>query len=359
MNALGGDDLWERLREAALVEGDMLAPDGASAPWYVRLMLGIAGWIGAFFLLGFVGVGFAWVMKSASASFMVGALTCAGAAAIFRLRSQSDFIGQFGMAVSLAGQAMMVFGLFQWFERSVTGAALAVALQQGLLFVLVPNSLHRLWTSWSGSYAAAFALADTGLQAFVPAAVTAAFLWIWLSEFDHPKRGALLRAGGYGLALAAVQSTVLHDDLWTAWMLGRGVHGPLGGEAGIWLGNLASGAVLVWAVLRLLRREGVTLQDGHGRVALAGAVVLALISLRAPGVGPAAAILVVGYANGNRVLAGLGILALLGYLATYYYSLQATLLVKSALLVCAGIALLAARLALRRWWPEDREVKHA
>lgn len=359
MNASRGEDLWNRLREAALVQGDMPASGNASAPWYVRLMLGIAGWIGAFFLLGFVGVGFAWVMKSASASFMVGALTCAAAAAIFRLRSQSDFIGQFGMAVSFAGQAMMVFGLVQWFERSVSGAALAVALQQALLFVLVPNFLHRLWTSWSGSYAAVFALSDAGLQVFAPAAITAAFLWVWLSEFDYPKRGMLLRAGGYGLALAAVQSTVLHGDLWTAWMLGRGVHGPLGGEAGIWLGNLASGAVFVWAVHRLLRREGVTLQERHGRVALGGAVLIALISLRAPGVGPAAAILVVGYANGNRVLAGLGILALLGYLATYYYSLQATLLVKSALLLCAGFALLAARLALRRWWPEQQEAKHA
>jgi uncharacterized membrane protein len=63
-------------------------------------------------------------------------------------------------------------------------------------------------------------------------------------------------------------------------------------------------------------------------------------------------VLVIGFANGNRVLAGLGIIAMLGYLSHYYYSLQITLLEKSAVLACTGIALLAARVALQRYWPE-------
>ena len=46
---------------------------------------------------------------------------------------------------------------------------------------------------------------------------------------------------------------------------------------------------------------------------------IALASLAAPGLAPAVAILVLGYANGNRVLTGLGILVLLGYLSYYYY----------------------------------------
>jgi uncharacterized membrane protein len=46
---------------------------------------------------------------------------------------------------------------------------------------------------------------------------------------------------------------------------------------------------------------------------------------------------------------------MLGYLSHYYYSLQITLLEKSAVLVCTGIALLAARVALQRYWPEQKE----
>lgn len=358
MTAPDRQGLWERLREAGLVEGDAPAPSAARAPWFVRVMLGIAGWIGALFLLGFVGVGFAFVMQNAGVSIAAGALVCAGAALLLRAGAQSDFMNQFGLAVSLAGQALMGMGLLRLFGYSSNAAALAIALQQALLFALVPNFVHRVWTSWTAAYAVVYLLGKLGLQAFAPAAVSLAFLWPWLAEFDHPRRGELLRAAGYGLALAAVQTLAMHGSLLLEWMHGLGAPGRFSGELR-WLGNLASGLVLVWAVLRLLKREGVGLGEPHARIALAGAVVLTLISLRAPGVGPAAAILIIGYANGNRVLAGLGVIALLGYLSHYYYALHATLLEKSAFLAGAGLALLAARAALRLWWPQGKEAEHA
>jgi len=353
MSAIGRDALWARLRDARLVEGEPPAADAARSPWFVRVMLGIAGWIGAMFLLGFVGVGFAFVMESAAVSFVLGAGVCAGAAFLYRASPHSDFMSQFGLAVSLAGQALMGTALVRWLEPSMGAAALALAVQQSVLFALVPNFIHRVWTSWTGAYAVTFALGQWGLPAFAPAVVTFGFLWPWLAEFDHPRRGELLRAGGYGLALAAVQTAVMHGEL-MGLLWRTGASSPLV----FWAGNLASGLVLVWAVLRLLRREGVGLGEPHGRIALAGALLLALVSLKAPGVGPAAAILIVGYANGNRVLAGLGVIALLGYLSHYYYSLHATLLEKSALLAAAGLVLLAARWALRRGWPGEG-VRHA
>ena len=118
--------------------------------------------------------------------------------------------------------------------------------------------------------------------------------------------------------------------------------------------------MLLFAVVLLLRRERVALDSRSGRAALIGAALLGIASFKAPGIGPAATILVVGYANGNRVLAGLGVLAMLGYLSHYYYSLDATLLEKSIILACTGLALLVARLALHRWWPlQVKDVSHA
>lgn len=353
MSPISRQALWERLREAGAVEGEPPAVGAARAPWFVRVMLGIAGWIGALFLLGFVGLGFVFVMEKAALSFVLGAAVCAGAAFLYRSAPHSDFMNQFGLAVSLAGQALMAYALLRWFEHSFSAAALALALQQAALFLLVPNFVHRVWTAWTGAYAAVYALGHLGLHAFAPAAVTFGFLWPWLAEFDHPRRGELLRAAGYGLALAAVQTAVMYGGLLgLLWRTGAA------SPALVWAGNLASGLVLVWAVLRLLKREGVGLGEPHGRIALAGAAILALVSLKAPGVGPAAAILVVGYANGNRVLVGLGVIALLGYLSHYYYALHATLLEKSGWLAVAGLALLAARWGLHRWWPRE-EVPHA
>ena len=358
MSALARDALWSRLRERGLVEGELPSPGEARSPWFVRAMLGIAGWIGALFLLGFVGAAFAFILKSSAASVLAGAGACAAAVVLFRAAPRNDFVAQFGLAVSLAGQVMLVMGVGQWFGRSSSGTALYIALQQALLFVLVPNFVHRVWAAWSSALAVAFAMLELGLYAFTPAVMTAAFLWVALREFELARHGAAARTAVYGLALAAVQAAVMHGGV-TEMLIRSREHGLSLGEAGLWLGRFASLAVLLWAVVMLLRREGLALSSGQGRIGLAGALILGVASFKAPGVAPAAAILIVGYANADRVLSGLGILALLGYLSSYYYWLQATLLEKSALLAATGVALLVARFALRHWWPANGEARHA
>lgn len=360
MSAMTRGAIWERLQKAALVEGSMPEAGDASSPWFIRVMLGFAGWLGALFLLGFVGAGFAFVFKSAAAAVVVGAGACAASVAIFRAAPKSDFVAQFGLAVSFAGQALLLFGFAGLFKNiSPTQFAWCFLLQEAALFVLIPNFLHRVICALGGALAATWLIVDAGLFAFAPAFVTALFIAAWLLEFEFERQGPLLRAGGYGLAIAAVITVVLHGGLWIGWLVRMGHGQPIGGEPVEWLGRGASMLVLVAAVVMLLRREGLELGSGQGRVGLAAALILGAASFKAPGIGPVVAILVVGYANGNRVLAGLGILALLGYLSHYYYSLQSTLLFKSGLLVATGIALLAARFVLHQWWPEEKESSHA
>ena len=345
--------VWTRLRAAALVEGELPAASEASSPWFVRAMLGIAGWIGALFLLGFVAVGFAVIVRSAGALLVVGTLACAAATVVFRLLPRGDFASQFALAVSLAGQAMMAVALYELLRAPASGgqvAAFAVAVQQALLFALVPNFVHRVWTAWTASLAALLAL-GAGFAGFAPALASAAFVAVSLREFDHARQATLVRAAAYGLALTTVHFVVMPHLLVSAWLWGPAFPGGAA-RGNAWLEAAACGAVLLVAVLAILRREGVAPGSGPGRSALGGALVLALVALKAPGVAAATVVLLAGYANANRVLAGLGVLALIAYLSYYYYSLQATLLEKAALLGAAGLAVLAARFALQRWWPQ-------
>ena len=352
--------LWQQLAASGIVQGE---PPQASArsSWPVRVMLGIAGWIGALCLLVFAGLAFESIFKNAGTALIVGVLVCAAATALFRAAPENDFASQFGFAVSLAGQALIIFGIASGTDgKSVAAVASATCMVQALLFWLVPNYLHRVWAAATSACAFALALTDMGLVAFAPGLLTAAFAWVSLKEFEFAKHGSLGRAAIYGLGLAVVVGALLHSGVWFSWLIDQPKM-PVGGIWGTWIGSALTGLIMIWAVSVLLAREGLARDSAQARIAIIGAVVIALLNLKAPGIGPVVAVLVLGFANGNRVLAGLGILGMLVYLSHYYYSLQITLLEKSMLLACTGIALLGVRLALHRYWPaaEAKGVLHA
>lgn len=100
MNAEQRATLWARLAGAGLVSGEPPLPQDARSPWFVRLMLGVAGWIGALFLLGFVGAGLAFLIKSSAAAWVAGAGACLAAATLFRANKGGDFTAPFGLGAS-------------------------------------------------------------------------------------------------------------------------------------------------------------------------------------------------------------------------------------------------------------------
>lgn len=359
MSAADTQTLWLRLKAAGLVAGEPPLPDAATAPWFVRVMLGVAGWIGAVFLLIFVSLGLKFVMESSGASFIAGLIACTAAGLLFRARPDSDFATQFGLAVSLAGQGLVLVALTKALHNQTSVVALSMGLFQAMLFFAIPNFMHRVWAAWTGAYAVVFALMDWHLQAYAPGLLSAACAWVWLNEFQYAKHGTMLRSGGYGLVLALMGAVSMAAAASGAWMWQAGIHRPADSEFHWWVGAGLGGIALLWAVHRLLVREAVQPASGAGWRILAATGILAVANLKAPGLAPATLILLLGYGNGNRVLSGLGVAALLGYLSFYYYSLEATLLHKSALMAATGIALLAVRLLLQKSWPLPQESHHA
>lgn len=346
-------EVWARLAEAALVEGEMPPAPASGPPWFVRVMLGVAGWIGALFLLGFAGVLLGSLFDDAPLALGIGTILCAAAAFLLRWRGDNDFLAQFAFAVSLAGQGLLLAGFGELLDGRIAAIALTMAAVEAVLFFLVPTFLHRVWTAGTGALAVVVALADGHVVVLAPGLLTAACAWVWLRELEDSRNSEGWRAGGYGLTCTMILTVLLldafQDQLFHArWEKAE----PLLLVSRPYLGAAVSTGALLYTILRLLAREGVPLGSGSARTALAGAGLLALASFFAPGLAPAVAIVVLGHANGNRVLTGLGIFALLGYLSYYYYSLETTLLIKSGLLVGVGSALLLVRLALHRWWPE-------
>ncbi|KJS40462.1 MAG: hypothetical protein VR70_05730, partial [Rhodospirillaceae bacterium BRH_c57] len=74
---------------------------------------------------------------------------------------------------------------------------------------------------------------------------------------------------------------------------------------------------------------------------------LALTGL-APGLAGALMLLAVAWRLGNRVVAAVGVIAVLAFVVRYYYGVDVTLLTKSGLLLAGGVLTLGLWMAWRR-----------
>jgi uncharacterized membrane protein len=346
MTKMSSSQLWDRLADAGYVTGEMVPLDERQTPWFVRIMLGFAGWIGALFLLGFVAMSMQFAFKSSTAAMIVGSLFCAAAAFIFRAGSRNDFAVQFGLATSFAGQALFIYGIMEMFHGMSGGNYLIIMIFEAVLVAVISNPIHRVACSFGAALSFGLALSSFRLPGIAPALITLGIAVIWLYELKWAKRGSLVRPIGYGLVLAAVfinGALLMHSPM--SYGAGSGIDPKLIMYS-YWARVVINGAVFIFAVSRLLSREGFGINDRLAQVALIAALAIAISSFKAPGIITGLVVILLGYANGNRVLTGLGILASLAYLSHYYYQLQTTLLVKSVSLAITGAVLLAARFAL-------------
>jgi len=362
MSSFTPEQLWDRLAEKTLVTDEMAPLPDQHSPWFVRLMLGFAGWIGALFLLGFVGASLAFIIRSSTASLIAGVLVCVGAAVIFRVSKGKDFAVQFGLATSFAGQALFIFGLMDIFHWRDGISYISVTIFEAVLAAVVANEIHRAATAYAAAVSLSLVLWWYGVPYLAPAFITAACAVAWMHEFSWADKGSIVRPIGYGLVLAALYSNgalLMHGYLW---LLGRGAAtSPELARLSYWTAVLMTGAVLVYTVFRLAAREGFGINDRPAQASLFAAAAIAIASYKAPGIATGIVVLLLGFANANRVLAGLGVFSLIAYLSLYYYQLQATLLVKSVSLIATGLMLLVARIALNAFWPipEQEGERHA
>jgi hypothetical protein len=352
-------EIWDRLAAERLVDGEPPPREPAQSPWYVRAMLGIAGWIGALFLLGFVGSAFYFVIDDSGSALIAGASCCAGALLLYRSRRGKDFADQFALALSLGGQVLLIVGLGGFLSSSDPPFYLAIAAIEAGLALAVPNFLHRVLTAAGAAAALALAVVQLSLHGIATPLLCAAIVWVWIEPGRWARSGRLWRPVGYGLVLALLLVETFRLVGATQWLgLGRTapgwmeVHGPLLGR------GLAAGLLVAVAVF-LSKREGHAAASPVTLAAAGGALLLGLFSLGAPGLASALLVLLLGFAAGNRLLMAVGVLGLFGFAGHFYYSLHSTLLAKSGLLAATGLCLLAAHMIVRRLPSKAAEPRHA
>ena len=354
--------LWQRLLQHGLVDGEKPELSGDTAPWYVRTMLGIAGWIGALFLLAAVFSGFALLFDSGLTAGVLGVLACLAAIAIYRSIPNNDFISQFGFAVSLAGQGLVVFSVFTGldyfqndssFHDGLRTLALVLVVLETVLFLSIPNFLHRIWSGVLGTGALIYLMIQLGVYPFTSAILLATLAFIWLQEFAWAKHGKMIQPLAYSLVFVSFIHLITNKHLLgfsQFWQEVVGIH-PLGGVLGYDLAGLLLGVVLFAVTVVLLRRTKVALTSSVGVATLVLVIIIAVVGVRAPGIPIALVLVLLGYAHGNRVLTGMGLLTLVVFISQFYYQLNLTLLHKSVVLFLSGVVVLIMRQLMHFFWP--------
>lgn len=351
------NQVWNVLFDDGLVEGDVPENGELESPWYIKVLLAISGWLASLFLLGFIGVGRTSIIESSFASFVVGALMIGSAYGFLRI-PKNKFYEHMALAISLAGQALIIWAIY---DPSKSNSSLnwgLITLFQISLSLFMPNFVHRVMSSLFAVFTFLLMLMSMGIPYLFSSVIMLLIAMIWLNEFRYPQYMSSMRAIGYGLVLALIpiKGTILFGQ---GRQTLRYLHGQTDFLIQPWIGELLTSVVVLYIVINLLKRNNQPLFGRLGYAVIISALIICAASFEVPGITVGVVILLLGFAGSNRVLMGIGIVSLLFFVSSYYYLLEMTLLNKAQILLYVGLILLAVRWLALHYFPIEKEVRNA
>lgn len=333
---------WEaRLAASGIVLDGAPAPASAADPanpWYLRLVAGIGGFIGALMVLLFLGAGLGSLrlLDSAQSAGAVGLFLCATSVGLYAF-SRGVAAEQFALAVSIAGQIALAIGVADVFRSGSLTNWWALVGVQALLWVLVNNGLHRSLTGAALAIFGALSCRTPGLLALWWGALMLVCAVILLAEGALAARG---RADAVAPAVFGLIAGIIAAQIPWFFKLWPGSAGAGPGSLP-WATQLPALLLITWAAAR-----------GAPVTARAGALLLAFATATLgawlPGWIPALFLALGGLAWARPAWAMIAMLALIFSVSAYYYSLAITLLDKAARMALAGVACLALAAVVRQ-----------
>ncbi|GAA0813702.1 DUF4401 domain-containing protein [Colwellia asteriadis] len=339
--------LWQALSDANIVEGDAPTRNMLSSPWYVKALLAMSGWLGAIFILAFILAIFSFFMEEPIACFIMSFALFSGAYAILST-PKSEFFEHLALAFSLAGQALFCWALFsQNFDHN---SWLILGVLQAILAYVMPSFLHRLFSTAFAVAAFEIVLITYGQPYILGSVLIFPIVWLGLREFTFIKHYQRNKGVFYGLVIAMLalnSQQFLSEDLFA--LLSTADDYLI--TISPWLIQGIFIAAALFTSQQLLQKNSIKLNDKLAIAIMLITLILAFITLKAPGVLAGLIIMLLGFNQSNRVAIGLGTISLLVYCSSYYYYMEETLLFKAGLLFILGAVALVCRLALIKVLP--------
>lgn len=334
------DSFYERLLQAKLVSTQEQVSQSSSL-WYITILQVFSGWVAALFFVLFTAITFGkLIVDSPVALFIIGIFPILFAYNMLK-SEQSELWEHFALAISLTGQVMVIAAfsiMLDHNDREII--SLFVALFQALLVWIMPNYIHRLLSSLFVSYALASLFYSMHIPSIYLIILNGLVVWLWLHQFTLGEDIKRLQAISYGaiVSFLLLKITTLYSEATS--QIGVKISNYFVPDS---VAEIASGVILIYLVWRLLKREYQVTNQKVILLALGGAIVFSLLSMKAIGLTTAITIIILGFATSHRLVFGLGIVSLLFFISNYYYFTGVTLLDKAYILAIVGATLLLAR----------------
>lgn len=330
-------------------------------PWYLRLLMGGAAWVGALFMLGTVlGLVALALGDRVDAAALVLGLALVPAGVWMRAVRPGEFIRHASLVCVVTGQ-LLLLGAVGSMAESVSLVALATIVTSVVVIVVFDEPVYRFGATLV-VLVAVLVLAFDRQVPFAMGLVTAAtactpvLIWRvwpgpagasiagWSQPLHRPLDPVAWACAVTACTLLAVQATI------------EAVTGTAGYEPGFialllpraWPLTVLHVALMVWLATRVTSEHGSALTEATPLAVITGAVAIGALTLSAPAISGALLFIVLGFDRRRPGLVALASAFLVGFLGLYYYSLALTLLQKSAVLVASGAVCLAVSAFLRR-----------
>jgi hypothetical protein len=354
------DELIARLRDRDLVSAEAetklahwLAREDKTRgdPFYIRALAALGAWAAAVCFITFLAM--ADLIDTTGFSLPVWGLIFLVAAAAIRGLSGRTFLVQLALAFCSAGHTMLLGYAADMVDHDFPEIFGAMAIMQGaataIMYWVYRDRVYRfLAPAVFFTLATVWAVAEGRSAQYLLDLFVAAETILAGAVLAGRMGGDGLRPLGYASALAVPGTVLIYTIPDRA--LGIASYFLLlpGWRIGLFLA-LALCVTFAWAAgWKGLRRAE------WFWIAVPAAFALGFVTN--PGVLAAIGLLVLGYAQGDKVLLGLGFAFLPIFLAVYYYDLDVSLAYKSYVLAGSGLVLLGVRrLAASRPWARETD----
>lgn len=345
---------------------DKMASPEEGSPWFINVFFGFTGILSSLFFIGFLSLllfEFSF-FESFIGLLVVGALLSAAGWLLFsnaRTR-HSPFWNSLAFAITLAGQMYIGFALlFEGFDPPIS--VLLLLLVQLIITVVMTNFIYRLLSATVALCCLVYLSSYYGFSEVSLALLAVITIVAHLQRYSILQRlsqqwrsnfAEIISAIGYASALVLLGVSVYF--IAAEYGYGRG-----GYEETISYNYYLAQALLtlasLYAAYLILKRYNIQLLSATGLIIIGATAVLGVVSIYVSGLLATSLIIVIAFANSQRVLLGLGIIALVSYIFWYYYQLDTSLLLKSASMLVVGIGLLLIRWLLsKRYFRSNTEM---